>query len=497
MTNDYFYDAVRWMYSEGITEGTTATTYSPERVITRAEFATLLWRFAGEPDLDGLTTTTTTPGATTSTTTTVFTPNNTLATTTTAPPPGDYVRIVSIPDFFNVDFGTISSVFDPDVGDCGGIPCGDSRTDEQDRSIWYILESIKADNPDFVLVAGDLVNGHWYADKFDRGVFGPVEDVDQKAAAIDLAGDVYYSQWLDRFEQRGLDVYPAVGDHELGDNDWPTGQDRSFLVDEFRAEFAQHFTQNPDGSSKYDGTVTSSAVPARPPTSQWSDTAYAFQYENLLLISLDVFYQNSPITILDPTSGSVIPTLRDTQLTWLDDLLTGADNDESIDHVIVQGHTPTLVPVRWRATSQLYLEDDNTGANTDFWQTLAAHDAPLYLAGEVHDITYSRALGVNQVVHGGIIGFLDPVNYLVIDVYEDRIDMHIKQLTVQNRPSTRIWQTRSMTTREMTIFDVDWTRGFRAFGWLELTKNGDGTYSNTTPASPGPGILACYGTCTG
>lgn len=42
-------EAVLWMLNTEITQGTTATTFSPERSLTRAQFATFLWRFAGEP----------------------------------------------------------------------------------------------------------------------------------------------------------------------------------------------------------------------------------------------------------------------------------------------------------------------------------------------------------------------------------------------------------------------------------------------------------------
>ena len=41
--------AVAWMLNNEITTGTTPTTFSPERSLTRAQFATFLWRFAGEP----------------------------------------------------------------------------------------------------------------------------------------------------------------------------------------------------------------------------------------------------------------------------------------------------------------------------------------------------------------------------------------------------------------------------------------------------------------
>ena len=42
-------EAVLWMLETEITQGTTPTTFSPERSLTRAQFAAFLWRFAGEP----------------------------------------------------------------------------------------------------------------------------------------------------------------------------------------------------------------------------------------------------------------------------------------------------------------------------------------------------------------------------------------------------------------------------------------------------------------
>ena len=45
--------AVSWMLNEEITQGTTPTTFSPDRSLTRAQFATFLWRFAGEPQSVG------------------------------------------------------------------------------------------------------------------------------------------------------------------------------------------------------------------------------------------------------------------------------------------------------------------------------------------------------------------------------------------------------------------------------------------------------------
>jgi len=46
----FYEDAVAWMAAEGITNGTTATTFSPNAAVTRGQLATFLWRFDGMPD---------------------------------------------------------------------------------------------------------------------------------------------------------------------------------------------------------------------------------------------------------------------------------------------------------------------------------------------------------------------------------------------------------------------------------------------------------------
>ena len=46
---DYYYDAVRWAVDNGITTGVSAYYFEPDRVCTRAEAVTFLWRAAGSP----------------------------------------------------------------------------------------------------------------------------------------------------------------------------------------------------------------------------------------------------------------------------------------------------------------------------------------------------------------------------------------------------------------------------------------------------------------
>ena len=46
----YYFDAVEWAVKEGITTGTSDTTFSPDMTCTRAQAVTFLWRAAGSPE---------------------------------------------------------------------------------------------------------------------------------------------------------------------------------------------------------------------------------------------------------------------------------------------------------------------------------------------------------------------------------------------------------------------------------------------------------------
>ncbi|MGI6205291.1 MAG: leucine-rich repeat protein [Anaerovoracaceae bacterium] len=49
--NDWFFDAVYWAFVEGIAEGTSETTFSPDNECTRSQIVTFLWRANGSPDI--------------------------------------------------------------------------------------------------------------------------------------------------------------------------------------------------------------------------------------------------------------------------------------------------------------------------------------------------------------------------------------------------------------------------------------------------------------
>ena len=52
-TDAYYYDAVRWAYRNGVTVGTTSTTFSPDRQVTRAQVTTMLYRYNNAPAVSG------------------------------------------------------------------------------------------------------------------------------------------------------------------------------------------------------------------------------------------------------------------------------------------------------------------------------------------------------------------------------------------------------------------------------------------------------------
>ena len=49
-----YYKYVMWAYNNGIIKGTSSTTFSPKADCTRGQFALMLYRLAGKPDVSGL-----------------------------------------------------------------------------------------------------------------------------------------------------------------------------------------------------------------------------------------------------------------------------------------------------------------------------------------------------------------------------------------------------------------------------------------------------------
>jgi len=236
-------------------------------------------------------------------------------------------RFVSIPDFLNVDVAYPEPKWEDALG--------------------YVLEAIRAEKPDFVLVAGDLVMGRWWG--------GP----DQ----IEHLGNLYYGAWTRRMRDHGLAFYATIGDHEIGDNPWPPAKAK--LVPSFKKAFRDHLKMPLNGPPGFKGT------------------AWWMLHKGTLVVAVDVFEP-------DPKQG-IRATVTGEQLAWLEKTL--ADHKDA-DHTIVMAHTPILWPVRARASSRLHIEG---GRDSAVWKTMAKGGVDLYLCGEVHAITCTNADGIEQI----------------------------------------------------------------------------------------------------
>jgi type 1 glutamine amidotransferase len=321
-------------------------------------------------------------------------------------------RFVSIPDFVNVDLTY------PQPG--------------WEETLDYVLKAIKAENPEFVLVAGDLVMGHW-----------PDKEFIEKMAAI------YYPAWMQRMADHGLKFYAAVGDHEIGDNPWPA--EKTKLVYTFKKQFQKHLRMPLNGPLRMKGT------------------AYWFIHENALFVALDVFEKGSG------PQGGIVPQVTGEQLQWLEQTLT---DNPGVEHIVVMGHTPVLGPVARESSSGLMLDG---GRESPLWQTLKKHRADLYLCGEVHAITCTQADGVLQIAHGGLFGYNPKVNYLVATVHPDRIDLELKEIAILNEGG-KLPQTGDNRPREIVrIPDEARQKGFITIGTATLCSRPEGaTLTNTT-----------------
>jgi len=264
---------------------------------------------------------------------------------------------VSTPDFVNVDVGDLNTY----TGPPHGTPFGNSYNASWEHALGYFLDGIAAEDPDFVAVAGDLVMARWYKDAWKHGVFEQLFASEAERDALTTlmieqnrvinASNFYYDALKQRFQDRLLPLYAAVGDHELGDN--PSWDDLygNQTVTTYRSQFAQHFVE-PFTSSPSTSLAPDSTLYSQPAGGQQAETAYAIRHRNLLLITVDTFEQRE--------DGVVLRTIEDEQLDWLEQTIAAAEADPSIDHIIVQGHCPTLTPLAMRVSSGLTINGGPT-----------------------------------------------------------------------------------------------------------------------------------------
>lgn len=239
-------------------------------------------------------------------------------------------------------------------------------------------------NPDVVLIAGDVGSGHWTAGALKKaGILAPEETIEQ---AIHRLGSKTYRTMKENFAAAGAErLFLCVGDHGIGDNDWPPGSERARCVPFHREIFGKSY--NTDRSGKWLWPATVCGVPSRPFGTEYENTSFAVQHKNALFVMVDVFHQEGPDDRLHPRHGSVNPDLVGAHLAWFERVLGAAQEDETVKYVFVQGHTPALPPVRGQSSSMMMANDFE---QSNLWQAMRKHGVDLYFAGEVHATTISR-----------------------------------------------------------------------------------------------------------
>ncbi|GAA1920333.1 metallophosphoesterase family protein [Nocardioides hwasunensis] len=367
--------------------------------------------------------------------------------------PGAY-RFISAPDFLNQDVADLTADGrKPHVVKQTG-EVANSTNRDYETALDRVISEMASHGTRDVLVAGDLVEGRWGRDDSKAGVFGPVRTESQRMRAWRRAADVYYPAYRQRFADHGLRTYPAVGDHEVGDDPWRTRRPNAWIdfkrrhVPEFKKIFAEHMLTRADGRPRF--TDRPRSGPAR-------RTAYAVRLDaDVLLVTLDVFERRG---------GDVHLSVDAQQLKWFKGVLRQARKDD-VPWVMVQGHTPMTRDVRHRNSSQLSYEK---GRRSDLWKAMVEGGVDVYLSGEVHDQTVLQRDGILQVSHGSLL-YRGEASYVVGQVSADRLVLENHQFRGVVGFEDRLWT----TSRQGAPGHISYPRPSIVTGTLEASRTRDG-----------------------
>jgi len=312
---------------------------------------------------------------------------------------------VSFPDFFNFDVPHPWPQWDPAVN-------------------WF-LDQVEAEQPEFVLVAGDLVNAHWWD--------GP--------RCIEQMGALYYGAWKRRMREHNLTYYVAIGDHELGDDPWPAKKVQ--LVPHFERVFVEQLNMPQNGPDDRKGL------------------AYYVRHNNVLVITVETFEQHD---------GRIVPTVSGSQLDWFKRVTR--DHKDKVDFIVVQGHVPVFGPVKSRSSSRIMLKN---GRDNPFWQAMKDAGVDVYLCGEHHDVTIGKSDGIWQIVHGSSWGrkVVSTMDYLVLRASPKRLHLEMKSFPMHAK-GDHMWNLhKSNGPREIVEIPDDVKQsGPKTTGSMTIDKSG-------------------------
>lgn len=239
---------------------------------------------------------------------------------------------------------------------------------------------------ELIIMPGDCNGGHWYRPKYLKQfkIHPDYADYGTKEVVLEASRLCYSGLW-DIVHKGGYDNFlMAVGDHELGDNPWHKGSEVVKHIAAFRQGFANTFTLNEDGESRFNENI--GKVLARPVGTIYEHTSNAVQYKNVLFVTLDMFRFDDKDQTLG-SQGVVNGDIDGKHLTWFESVLSEAQNIPSIKHIVVQSHLPIIYPVRKYASSGMLVDKKESEKILD---VLRKYKVDLYLAGEVHMNTVTK-----------------------------------------------------------------------------------------------------------
>lgn len=414
---------------------------------------------------------------------------------------------VSSPDIFNSDIADLSGST-PGVPKAAGWPKASGGTNGVSPAMVEVynqlVKEMASHNPQAFVVAGDLINGRWF-NRATLDMFDPKGR--DRAKAINKAAEIYYGWYQHLFKTNGINrVIAAVGDHDIGDNDWHVGGEKSRHVMTMRRAFGKEMVDPLGLPDKVAG------VSSRPIGTDYQHSSYAYQLRNVLFVSVDIFRQDSPKKKLSDRLGSVTGDVSGDHLRWLDEVLAAAGRDASIDHIIVQGHAPCLPAVRKDSSSGMMMDERD---DSPFWKTLRAHShdrggkVRFYFGGEVHTVTSTKDAksDIVQLVHGNPPLGGGAGNYIVFRVFKDRIEAKLHQfdLHAEEGAKHQYWQpsnnsklqgptamSPSKETGDLTINAAGKETTYETSGWLDFVDykgslirigfdqtNDDGSFHNS------------------
>lgn len=242
---------------------------------------------------------------------------------------------------------------------------------------WF-LAGMKREGPAFSLCAGDIMDARWWSSP---------EEVRQRTSE-------YWGGFRKRFEDKGIRLYIAPGDHEYGDDQ---GLQKMHLAPVFAEQFANIFDMPQNGPAHKKGL------------------AYSFAKGPLAVISLDTF---------EDAGDRMSMSVSGKQLEWFESQLKAYEDKAFL---IVQGHVPVVGPVASKNSSSNMLEEGDESA---FWKTMVKYGVDVYLCGEHHRITARQHDGIWQIVHGALWGTQTDLNFLRGSVWNDRLELELFQIDV-------------------------------------------------------------------